>query len=69
MFYLPKPLPLNHLVKDLYGGPTLVLQGAKDPLNDARGRASALQGACPNVRVHLLEGGHCPVRAAPSPQI
>lgn len=29
VFYLPKPRPLNYLVQDLYGGPTLVLQGAK----------------------------------------
>ena len=29
VFYLPKPRPLNHLVQDLFGGPTLVLQGAK----------------------------------------
>ena len=31
VFYLPKPRPLNYLVQDLYGGPTLVLQGAKVP--------------------------------------
>lgn len=62
VFYLPKPLPLNHLVKDLYRGRALVLQGAKDPLNDARGRAQALQDSCPNVSVHLLDAGHCPVR-------
>jgi hypothetical protein len=64
VFYLPKPLPLNHLVGDLYGGPTMVLQGALDPLNDARARAHALQEACPNVRVRLLDGGHCPVSLA-----
>lgn len=29
VFYLPKPRPLNHLVQDLFSGPTLVLQGAK----------------------------------------
>lgn len=31
VFYLPKPRPLNYLVQDLYGGPTLLLQGAKVP--------------------------------------
>lgn len=36
-FYLPRPLPLNHYVADRWGGPTLCLQGALDPLNDARG--------------------------------
>ena len=29
VFYLPKPRPLNFLVQDLFGKPTLVLQGAK----------------------------------------
>ncbi len=61
VFYLPKPLPLNHLVRDLYRGRALVLQGAKDPLNDARGRAAALQESCPNISVHLMDAGHCPV--------
>jgi hypothetical protein len=37
VFYLPKPRPLSHLVGDLWRGPTLVLQGALDPLNDAKG--------------------------------
>ncbi|KAK9905885.1 hypothetical protein WJX75_008118 [Coccomyxa subellipsoidea] len=66
VFYLPKSLPLNHLVKDLYRGRALVLQGAKDPLNDARGRAQALQDSCPNVSVHLLDAGHCPHDEAPA---
>ncbi|BDA47584.1 probable pheophytinase, chloroplastic at C-terminar half [Coccomyxa sp. Obi] len=66
VFYLPKPLPLNHLVRDLYRGRALVLQGAKDPLNDARGRAAALQESCPNISVHLLDAGHCPHDEAPS---
>lgn len=61
VFYLPKPLPLNHLVSNLYRGRVLVLQGARDPLNDARGRAQSLQSSCPNVDVHLLNAGHCPV--------
>lgn len=37
VFYLPRPRPLSHLVGDLWRGPTLVLQGALDPLNDAKG--------------------------------
>lgn len=61
MFYLPPPKPLNHLVQDLYGGPCMVLQGALDPLNDARARAAALDAACSNVEVQLIDGGHCPV--------
>lgn len=39
VFYLPKPRPLNHLVGALYRGPTLVLNGALDPLNNAVARA------------------------------
>ena len=62
VFYLPPPKPLNHLVQDLYRGPCMVLQGALDPLNDARARAAALQAACSNVEVQLIGGGHCPVR-------
>lgn len=61
VFYLPPPKPLNHLVQDLYGGPCMVLQGALDPLNDARARAAALDAACSNVEVQLIDGGHCPV--------
>ncbi|CAK0783042.1 hypothetical protein CVIRNUC_006237 [Coccomyxa viridis] len=60
VFYLPPPKPLNYLVQDLYGGPCMVLQGALDPLNDARARAAALQAACSNVEVQLIGGGHCP---------
>ena len=37
VFYLPRPRPISHLVGDLWGGRTLVLQGALDPLNDAKG--------------------------------
>ena len=37
------------------------MQGALDPLNDARGRAEAIRLSCPdNVEVVLLEAGHCP---------
>ena len=60
VFYLPKPRALNHLVADKWGGPTMVLQGVLDPLNDARGRAQALAKACPNVKLVLLQAGHCP---------
>ncbi|KAL0021846.1 hypothetical protein WJX77_007187 [Trebouxia sp. C0004] len=60
VFYLPKPRPLNYLVQDLFGGPTLVLQGAKDPLSNAVARANGLRDACNNVEVQLLDAGHCP---------
>ncbi|GAX72694.1 hypothetical protein CEUSTIGMA_g150.t1 [Chlamydomonas eustigma] len=61
VFYLPPPRALNYLVSDLFQGPTLVLQGALDPLNDAKGRAESLQRTCPdNVEVVLLQAGHCP---------
>lgn len=57
VFYLPKPRPLNHLVADLWGGPTLVLQGVLDPLNDAKGescvsfKAASLQSICGAARL------------------
>ncbi len=60
VFYLPPPRPLNHLVAAAYGGPTRVLQGRLDPLNDAQGRAQQLAELCPNVDVVLLDAGHCP---------
>jgi pimeloyl-ACP methyl ester carboxylesterase len=62
VFYLPPPRALNFLVGELFKGPTLVLQGAADPLNDARGRAEQLGKLCSsNVDVVLMEGrGHCP---------
>ncbi|KAL3153511.1 hypothetical protein ABBQ38_011843 [Trebouxia sp. C0009 RCD-2024] len=60
VFYLPKPRPLNYLIQELYGGPTLVLQGAKDPLSNAVARAKELEAACRNVRVQMLNAGHCP---------
>lgn len=66
VFYLPKPRPLNHLVADLWGGPTLVLQGVLDPLNDAKGRAKAIAAACPNVAVQLVDAGHCPHDESPA---
>lgn len=60
VFYLPKPRALNYLVTEAFGGPTLVLQGAKDPLNDAEGRAKELDRLCGNAKVVLLDAGHCP---------
>lgn len=59
-FYLPPPRALNWLVGSAYRGPVRVLQGAKDPLNDARGRALELQALCDNVDAVLLDAGHCP---------
>jgi pimeloyl-ACP methyl ester carboxylesterase len=59
-FYLPKPRALNYLVTKAFGGPTLVLQGVKDPLNDAKGRAGEIGRLCSNAEVHLLDAGHCP---------
>ena len=38
----------------------MVLSGAKDPLNDAGGRARQLQSCCPEIEVVLVEAGHCP---------
>ena len=38
VFYSSNPRPLSHLVGNLWRGPTLVLQGTLDPLNDAKGR-------------------------------
>ncbi|KAG2443194.1 hypothetical protein HYH02_009271 [Chlamydomonas schloesseri] len=60
VFYLPPPRALNWLVKDAYGGPAMVLQGALDPLNDAKSRAKEMGALCPNVEVVLLQAGHCP---------
>ncbi len=66
VFYLPKPLPLNHLVRDKFQGPTLVLSGARDPLNDAGGRARQLKACCPKIDVVMVEAGHCPHDESPS---
>jgi pimeloyl-ACP methyl ester carboxylesterase len=59
VFYLPPPPPLNWLV-DSFGGPTLVLQGALDPLNDAPARAAKLAALSATASVQLLQAGHCP---------
>lgn len=56
VFYLPPPRALNYLINEKYQKPTLVLQGANDPLNDSKGRAKQLEDACPNhVTVELLQ--------------
>ncbi|KAL4435621.1 hypothetical protein ABPG77_002584 [Micractinium sp. CCAP 211/92] len=60
VFYLPPPRALNYLVADKFGGPALVLQGIKDPLNNAKLRAQELRRFCPNVEVVELDAGHCP---------
>lgn len=60
VFYMPRPRALDALVARDYGGPALILQGALDPLNDARRRAADLLAACPNAELVLLEAGHCP---------
>lgn len=60
VFYLPPPRALNYMVASLWRGPTLVLQGVLDPLNDAAGRAQQLKELCPNVQLQLLQAGHCP---------
>lgn len=59
VFFLPRPRALNYLVSELFGGPTLVLQGAKDPLNDACGRAQTIDRLCENAEIQLLNAGHC----------
>lgn len=66
VFYLPTPRPINYNI-DLFGKPVLVLQGRKDPLNDAEARAEAIAAASPaNVSVELLEAGHCPMDERPA---
>ncbi|PRW33974.1 deoxyribodipyrimidine photolyase isoform A [Chlorella sorokiniana] len=60
VFYLPKPRALNWLVATAFGKPTLVLQGVKDPLNNAPVRAEELGRSCPNAEVVKLDAGHCP---------
>jgi pimeloyl-ACP methyl ester carboxylesterase len=66
VFYLPKPRPLNYLINNLWRGPTAVVQGVLDPLNDARGRADQLERECPGTRVWAINAGHCPHDEAPA---
>jgi hypothetical protein len=65
VFYLPKPRPLNYLINQLWCGPTAVVQGMLDPLNDARGRAQLLEQECPGLRVWAINAGHCPHDESP----
>lgn len=60
VFYLPPPRALNYLVAEVFKGPVLVLQGGKDPLNDAPKRAKEIGRLCPNARVVMVDAGHCP---------
>lgn len=60
VFYMPRPRALDVLLVKEFKGPCLLLQGALDPLNDAKGRARALGDAVPGIEVRLLEAGHCP---------
>uniref|UniRef100_A0A383VQC0 Photolyase/cryptochrome alpha/beta domain-containing protein n=1 Tax=Tetradesmus obliquus TaxID=3088 RepID=A0A383VQC0_TETOB len=62
VFYLPKPRPLNFLVNDLWKGPTAVIQGVLDPLNDAQARSDLLVQQCAPVglRAWNIQAGHCP---------
>ena len=61
VFYLPPPRALNQLV-NTFGKATLILNGQKDPLNDAAARARDLAALCDadKVNVQLLQAGHCP---------
>jgi len=56
---LPTPRSCDGLFAD-FGGPVLVAQGAKDPLNDAPARAAVFGRISPRVSVDLLDLGHCP---------
>jgi len=61
VFYLPPPKALNWLINERIRAPVMVLQGALDPLNDAKGRAAELEQLCPDyVTKVLLQAGHCP---------
>lgn len=66
VFYLPKPRPLNYLINNLWKGPTSVIQGVLDPLNDARARMKQLERECPGTRVWPINAGHCPHDEAPA---
>lgn len=56
-------LPFSRSANEMlgkFGGPVLVTQGVKDPLNDAEGRATLFQELGPQVDVVRVDGGHCP---------
>eukprot|EP00879_Flechtneria_rotunda_P024021 GHRR01025443.1.p2 GENE.GHRR01025443.1~~GHRR01025443.1.p2 ORF type:complete len:101 (+),score=36.52 GHRR01025443.1:214-516(+) len=48
------------MIAELWKGPTAVVQGVLDPLNDALGRARQLAEICPDLQVWELQAGHCP---------
>jgi pimeloyl-ACP methyl ester carboxylesterase len=70
VFYLPPPRSLGALVQRS-GVRTLILNGARDPLNDAVKRGRDLEAECARrglgaaVRLQLVEAGHCPHDEAP----
>jgi hypothetical protein len=66
VFYLPKPRPLNYLINELWRGPTAVIQGVLDPLNDAQvGFRGEVLGVlswgvyCCFFWQRALDGTHC----------
>ncbi|KAJ7515707.1 hypothetical protein O6H91_22G024300 [Diphasiastrum complanatum] len=59
LFYLRAPLPLNFFL-DRYDAKVLVIQGAKDPLQNSLQKANMLKAYCKNVSVALVNSGHCP---------
>lgn len=64
---LPPPVSLNALFQQ-FGGPVLLVQGAKDPLNDAVSRAkliASINKEKHQVSVKLLPLGHCPMDEDP----
>jgi pimeloyl-ACP methyl ester carboxylesterase len=65
VFYLPPPPTLTALVRR-FGGPTLICNGALDPLNDARARGELLASLCPTAQLRLLSAGHCPHDESPA---
>lgn len=59
VFFIKRPRPLNYLLSEMYGGPVLLLQGALDPLNNAKDKGQRIQELCKNVQVEMVEAGHC----------
>ena len=44
---------------------SLFLQGKKDPMQNAQGRAKQMRKLCSNVEVVLVDAGHCPFDESP----
>lgn len=63
-FFLPSPVPITYNL-EAFNGPTLVLQGVLDPLNDAKTRANEIEQNTdlPSslFKVVRLQLGHCPM--------